>query len=141
MKGSFGEADRPDRLGAVSDFVSSGATVQLEIHESEPGLFDRQPRLQEIAEVARASMPVRIRDSADVLDDNRPFRILMPNGETHWVRGEWSEVVGPSNDRGEPGVMVRRHLPLFERVLRRLILKIRRWRLRDYRGASPSGKA
>ncbi len=54
LKGSFGEADRPDRLGAVSDFVSSGATVQLEIHESEPGLFDRQPRLQEIAEVALA---------------------------------------------------------------------------------------
>ena len=138
LKGSFGEADRPDRIGAVLDFVSSGATVQLEIHESEPGSFDRQPRLQEIAEGARASMPVRIRDSRDVLDADRPFLLLLPNGENHRVSGEWSEVTSPPKVSGEPEVVVRRRLPLLERSLRRLILKVRRWRLRDYRGASCS---
>lgn len=138
LKGSFDEADRPDRIGAVLDFVSMGATVQLEIHESEPGAFARQPRLQEIAEGARASMPVRIRDSGEVLDADRPFLILMPNGESHRVSGEWSEVTPPRQPSGELGAVVRRRLPLFERAIRRVTLKVRRWRLRNYRGASPS---
>ncbi|MCH2187971.1 YkgJ family cysteine cluster protein [Myxococcota bacterium] len=138
LKGSFGEADRPDRIGAVLDFVSSGATVQLEIHESEPGVFEREPRLQAIAEGARASMPVRIRDSGEVLDADRPFLLLMPNGESHRVSGEWTEVRSPPRASGDPEVVVRRRLPLLERSVRRLTLKIRRWRLRDYRGASPS---
>src|SRR4029453_5689127 len=50
-----------------------------------PGAFERAPRLREIAQEYRASMPVRIGDTADVLDPERRFRVLLPNGEERVV--------------------------------------------------------
>jgi hypothetical protein len=81
LGGGLRDDDRPDALGAVLDVVSRGASVWLEIREAQPGAFERSARLREIAHEYRASMPVRIGDSADVLDPERRFRVLLPNGE------------------------------------------------------------
>ncbi len=135
LGGSLTEADRPDRLGAVLDVVSTGTAVQLEIHEAEPGVFDASARLQAIAEVWRASMPVRVRDAGDVLDADRPYRVLMPGGDEHRVRGEWTEIRRPADAGAATSAPVRRRLPLLERLARRATLAVRRWRVRGYRGA------
>ena len=126
-RGSLDEGDRPDRLGAVLDLVSHGATIQLEIHESAPGVFERSARLQAIASRYRDGMPVRISDAADVLDADRPSRLLMPGGEEQIVRGEWTESIG------RDGVSSRRRLPVVERCVRRVLLGVRRLRMRGYR--------
>jgi hypothetical protein len=129
LSGGLEEADRPDRLGAVLDVVSSGPTVQLEIREAAPGAFDRSRRLQAIATRYRATMPVRIADVGDVLDADRSFRVLMPDGEEHRVRGAWREIVRTSGD------VERVRLPLLERLARRAVLALRRLRVRGYRGS------
>jgi hypothetical protein len=128
LAGGLEEADRPDRLGALLDVVSSGPTVRLEIREATPGAFDRSPRLQAIAARYRATMPVRIGDVGDVLDADRPWRVLLPDGEEHRVRGEWREIVRAS------GEVERARLPLLERLARRALLALRRLRVRGYRG-------
>ena len=50
LRGHFEESDRPDRLGAVLDFVNHGGQVMLEVREARAGSFDASPRLQQIAE-------------------------------------------------------------------------------------------
>jgi hypothetical protein len=128
--GSLDAADRPDRLGAVLDLVSRGASVQLEIHEAAPGVFDRSARLQAIAAQFRASMQVRISDVADVLDADRPVRILLPGGDEEIVRGEWTE------SRRRDGAISIRRLPLLERLVRWLMVGLRRLRVKGYRARS-----
>ena len=123
LSGGLAEPDRPDRLGAVLDVVAQGPVVRLEIRESRPGLFDASPRLAAIAEEFRSSMPVRITDVGDVLDPDRPYRLLLPEGEEHRVAGDWTEVHKP----GRP--LERRRLPWLERTVRRLVLRLRRYRL------------
>ena len=129
LGGALDEEDRPDKLGAVLDIVSSGPTTQLEIREATPGAFARNERLQEIAVEYRASMAVRISDVDDVLDPDRPFRLLLPGGIEHAVTGEWTEVTWPGGDREQ------KRLPLIERTVRKGILALHRWRVRGYRGA------
>jgi len=131
LRGGLDDADRPDRLGAVLDVVSNGPTVRLEIREAVPGAFDRSVALQAIAARYRASMPVRISDVGHVLDPDRPFRILMPDGDEHRVHGEWSEV------RRVSGVVERRRLPWLDRWSRRAMLAFGRLRVRGYRGGEP----
>lgn len=128
LGGALEEADRPDRLGAVLDVASDGATVRLEIREAEPGVFDRSPRLRAIAESYRVSMPVRISDVADVHDADRPFRVLLPDGDEHRVRGEWTELVRDGR------VVKRLRLAWMERASRRAMLAWRRWRLSRLHG-------
>jgi hypothetical protein len=129
-RGSLDVDDRPDRLGAVLDLVAHGATIRLEIHESAPGVFDRSARLQRIASQYRDGMPVRISDAGDVLDADRPSRLLLPGGEEQVVRGEWTE------SRRLDGVVSRRRLPAFERLVRRILIGVRRFRVRGYRARS-----
>ncbi len=129
LQGGLRDADRPEALGAVLDVVSTGASTWLEIREAEAGEFERSARLQEIAREYRESMPVRISDTADVLDPERRFRVLLPGGEERIVAGEWTTVVRP----GRPDARVR--LPLLERWLRRASLAFRRRRVAGYRGA------
>jgi hypothetical protein len=129
LSGGLRDADRPDALGAVLDVVASGASPWLEIREAEPGMFERSARLREIAHEYRRSMPVRISDTADVLDPTRRFRVLLPNGEERVVEGEWTTLVRA----GVPDTRLR--LPRLERWLRRIVLAIRRRRVADYRGA------
>ena len=73
-------------------------------------------------------MPVRVSDVAQVLDADRPFRVLLPGGEEHRVEGEWTRVLRP----GQPSE--RRRLSLPARWRRRLALGWRRWRVSGYRG-------
>ena len=124
LRGLFEEHDRPDRLGAVLDFANRGGQLVLEIREARAGRFDASPRLQEIAERQRESHPVRILDADDVLDPDRPFRVLLSGGEEQRVAGERIEVHRP----GRP-VEVRR-LPWVERLARRTTLRLRANRLR-----------
>lgn len=129
LRGGLGEDDRPDRLGAVLDVVGGAGEAWLEIREAEPGAFRRSARLREIAEEHRRHMPVRIGDVAGVLDPDRPFRVLLPDGEERRVEGEWTRVSRP----GHPEQWLR--MPALERWLRRLRLRWRRRRLAGYRGA------
>jgi hypothetical protein len=129
LGGGLRDDDRPDLLGAVLDVVSQGGSAWLEIREAEPGTFDRSARLREIAGEYRASMPVRIADTADVLDPQRRFRVLLPNGEERLVSGEWTTVVRPD----APDTPLR--LPWLERWVRRISLALRRRRVAGYRGA------
>jgi len=129
LGGGLRDSDRPDALGAVLDVVAQGTSTWLEIREAEAGAFERSTRLREIAHEYRQSMPVRISDTADVLDPERRFRVLLPNGEERIVEGEWTTLVRP----GLPDARLR--LPRLERWLRRLSLALRRRRVANYRGA------
>ncbi len=129
LGGGLRDGDRPDALGAVLDVVSQGTSVWLEIREAEVGAFERSARLREIAQEYRQSMPVRIGDTAEVLDPERRFRVLLPSSEERVVEGEWTTLVRP----GLPDIRLR--LPRLERWLRRLDLFFRRRRVAGYRGA------
>ena len=88
----------------------AGASVWLEIREAQPGAFERSPRLREIAQEYRVSMPVRIGDTADVLDPERRFRVLLPNGEERVVAGEWTTLVRPGLPDTQPASALARAL-------------------------------
>jgi hypothetical protein len=120
LRGALGDDDRPDRLGAVLDVVAQAASPWLEIREATSGAFERSARLRAIAEEYRQSMPVRIGDVADVLDPERRFRVLLPDGEERLVEGEWTTLRRP----GQPDTRLR--LPRLERWLRRVGLYYRR---------------
>lgn len=132
LKGGLSEECRPDRLGAVLDVVHDGAQARLEIRECRPGAFEDSSELAEIAERYRVTMPVRVTDVAAVLDPDRPYRVLLPDGEEHRVRGEWTEI-----HRGGKWVETRR-LSWIERWTRRSILAWRSRRLRRARDQGPS---
>jgi len=122
LQGGLDEEDRPGRLGAVLDLVTRGAETRLEIHEAEPGTFDRSPRLRSIAGRYRAATPVRVLDVGDVSDPDRPYRILHPDGVEERVRGEHLTRMCD----GE--VVEQRRLPWLERTLRRVLIAWRRRR-------------
>jgi len=129
LQGGLEAGDRPDRLGAVLDLVTVGAETRLEIHEAEPGAYERSPRLREIAGRHRAAMPVRILDTGDVHDPDRPYRVLLPDGDELRVRGE-------RVTRLREGVVLgEERLPWLERTIRRAAIAWRRRRFRRFAGA------
>jgi hypothetical protein len=132
LLGRFALEDRPDRLGAVLDFSSNDGIPSLRIREAHAGAFDASPRLRAIAEEVRISMPVRITSADEVMDADRAYRILLPEGEEQRIRGDriesWRGGVHQKTSR----------MPALERGVRRLSLAWQRWRLRGYRGADGS---
>jgi hypothetical protein len=123
LRGSFREQDRPDLLGALLDHRNVGGEVRLEIREARAGAFERSARLQEIAAEQRESMPVRISDADDVMDPDRPFRLLLPGGVEQRVEGDriatWRD-----------GALVgRSRLPWLDRAARRLGIALERRRV------------
>jgi hypothetical protein len=126
LRGGLGSGDRPDRLGAVLDLMTEGDISWLVLHESSRGAYDRSPRLQEIAARFRDTLPVRVIDSENVLDPDRPFRVLLPGGEEHRVEGERTVVFRDGVRVGE------RCLPWLDRWLRRVTMRARRRRLRRH---------
>lgn len=127
LQGRFEEGDRPDRLGALVDFAPRGAQSELRIIEAEPGAFERSARLQELAQVYREILPVRITDVAQVQDPDRPLRVLLAGGEEHRIAGDRSE-------RWRHGVRIEEsRLPWPERALRRGLLALKRLRSRPPR--------
>jgi Fe-S-cluster containining protein len=123
MQGGLEDDERPDRTRGVVDLDAAGLSVGLLIHEAETGAFDASPALRAIAARHRSSMPVRIRDTADVLDPSRPFRVLLPDGIEHRVEGDLTSVFR------DVALVERRRQPLLERGLRRLQLWWERRRL------------
>jgi len=120
LQGKLEDGDRPDRLGAVLSLTTEGETPTLFVHEARTGAFDASPRLQEIAGRFREALPVRVSDSDDVLDSDRPIRVLLAGGVEHRIDGNRIVVHRPGAPPEE------RRLPLLDRGLRRIILALRR---------------
>lgn len=123
LEGRFGEADRPDRLDALVDFAPRGGALELVIVEAHPGAFERSQRLKAIAEAHRETLTVRVSDTLDVEEPDRPYRLLLPGGVEHAVRGERVSVLRDGKLAGEL------RLPWLERKVRRLAVSWRRWQL------------
>lgn len=124
LRGGLPEADRPDRLGAVLDVTAEAGAPFLAIREARTGNFARTPRLGEIADEYRRSMPVRITSAENVLDPDRSYRLLLPDGEERVVEGETVTRIRPGQSPET------RRMPWLERGLRRVMLRVEAWRLR-----------
>ena len=124
LRGKLREEDRPDRLGAVLDLVSTGEGLRLSIREGTPGAFDRSSRLQEIAAEFRGTIAVRITDVDEVLDPDRPFRVLLAGGEEQWVAGDTITLF-------RDGVEIETwRASWVQRLARRIVLDWSAWKLR-----------
>lgn len=88
LQGGLEDAERPDRIGGVVDLETTGIGLRLAIREAHPGVYDASPALQAIAARYRDQMPVRISDSADPGDPDRPFRVLLAEGVEQRVEGD-----------------------------------------------------
>jgi hypothetical protein len=126
LQGSFEEADRPDKLGAVIDLVSEGGEPRLAVREAEPGAVLRSPRLQAIVDRHRAFQPVRISHADGTVDPDRPFQLLLPGGEDHRVEADTIRVFVDNRE-----VRVERR-PVLDRWLHGLSQRLRALRLRGY---------
>jgi hypothetical protein len=135
LRGSLEPGDRPDRLGAVLDLSSRGGSPELLVHEAEPGIALRSVRLREIVNRYRSAMPVRILDVESVLDPDRAFRVLLPDGEELRVAGDEVETW---RDGARVGAW---RLPWLERLARRIAIAARRIRLRPHRRGPRSSAA
>jgi hypothetical protein len=135
LRGSLEPGDRPDRLGAVLDLSSRGGSPELVVHEAEPGIALRSVRLREIVNRYRSAMPVRILDVESVLDPDRAFRVLLPDGEELRVAGDEVETW---RDGARVGAW---RLPWLERLARRIAIAARRIRLRPHRRGPRSSAA
>lgn len=120
LQGGLEDDERPDRTGGVVDLETTGIGLRLAIRESRPGVFDASSALQAIAARHRESMPVRISDTADVTDPDRPYRILLAAGAEQRVCGDRIE-----HWRDGALVSVER-LPWLERTFRRIVQAARR---------------
>jgi hypothetical protein len=127
LRGGLELDDRPDRLGAVVDILTEGHTTRLSIQEAHAGAFDASPRLHEIVDRYRGSMPVRLVEAGNVMDPDRPFRVLLANGEEQRILGEFVEIY---RDGVKIGVQ---RMPWFERMARKAAVLARRLRVRGLR--------
>jgi len=126
LEGAFGPEDRPDRLGAVPNFQSRGDSVRLVLRQLDAGALGRSPRLQEIVASVRREMPVEIRDVEDVLDPDRVFRLLLPDGDELEIGGKRVRTWRDGRLHSE------RRAPWPERWLRLFRQRIVAWRLRRW---------
>lgn len=124
LQGGLEDDERPDRTGGIVDLEAVGAGVQLSIREIRPGAFEGSPALQAIADRYRSQMPVRVTDTADLEDPDRPFRVLLADGIEQRVAGERVEIYEGGRLRET------RRLPWLERMARRLSVWRRRRALR-----------
>jgi Fe-S-cluster containining protein len=114
LQGGLEDGERPDATGGIVDLETTGVGLRLAIREVRPGVFDASPVLQAIAERYRSSMPVRITDTADPMDPDRPFRVLLAEGVEQRVAGEQVDVF-------RDGLLVESlRLPWLERIARRV---------------------
>lgn len=122
LDGGLEEGDRPDRLGGIVDFAPGGLSMHLAVVEATPGAFDASPRLQAIAEAHRDALDVRVSDTRDVLDADRPVRVLQAGGKELRLEGDRVRSFESGRLVGDT------RLPLLERWVRRLQLRFQRWR-------------
>ena len=127
LRGGLAEGDRPDCLGAVLDVTPAGDTPYLAIREQRAGTFDDSPRLRAIAQEFRESMPVRITSADEVMNPDRPYRVLEANGVERLVAGEWVTVYQAGQE------VSHRRMPWLERWLRRVQLSFVAYKLNRQR--------
>ena len=123
-KGGLELADRPDRLGAVVDFAPGGLTLHLAIVEATPGAFAASPRLREIAEQHREQMDVRVSDTRDVLDPDRPIHVLQAGSRELLIEGSRVRTYEGG------GLVADERLPAIERGVRRAQQLFAGWKWR-----------
>ena len=111
-------------MGGVVDLEATGATVRLNIRLVDLDRFDDSRMLRQITERYRSQMPVRISDVQDVMNPDRPFRVLLADGVEHRVEGERVEIL--SGD----GLVERKRMPWADRWARRVSIWWRNLRLR-----------
>jgi hypothetical protein len=126
LSGAFEERDRPDRLGAVFDLVPRGDEIRLVVRLRVAGSLDGSARLHEIVEETRRSMPVEVRDVDDVLDPDRGYRLLQPNGEDLEIAGDRVRTFRDGHFVSE------RRAPLLARLFQRFASRIRARLLRRW---------
>lgn len=124
LKGGLEASDRPDQIGAVIDLCVGEGPAYLGIRQLHEGRFEASSRLQEIAELFRETIPVRITRSDDATNDSRPYRVLHAGGVERRIEGEWVEEVRAGK------TVARRRMPWLERRFRGVRLAWQRWRLR-----------
>jgi Fe-S-cluster containining protein len=123
-QGGLEEDERPDATGGIVDLETVGVGLRLGIRMRRLEEFDAASKLRRIAERYRSEMPVRITDVEDVMNPDRPFRVLLPEGEEHRVFGERIEV-------HRAGVLVEEKVvPWAERWVRTVLIW---WRNRTLR--------
>jgi Fe-S-cluster containining protein len=126
LSGGLENTDRPDLLGAILDVATEGYVTRLRVHEVTPGACERSPRLREIVNAHRGSMPVRISAVSRAGEPGAPVRELGPAAAELRIEGDFVT-------RLEGGrVVERRRLPWLERTLRRASLAWRARKLRRY---------
>jgi hypothetical protein len=119
-QGGLEDDERPDETGGIVDLETIGIGLRLGIRMRSIEAFDDSPKLQAIAERYRSEMSIRITDSRDVRNPDRPFRVLLPEGIEHRVFGEKIEVY-------RDGVQVEeKSLPWAERFGRKIMIWWRR---------------
>ncbi len=128
LQGGLEDGERPDATGGIVDLETVGIGLRLGIREVRRGAFDDSPALQAIAERYRSEMPVRITDAEDVMNPDRPFRVLLPDGIEHRLSGDRIEIL-------RDGIRIeQKTLPWAERLGRRVAIGGRRlsiwWRNR-----------
>lgn len=121
LQGGLEDHERPDATLGVVDLETTGIGVRLAIREARPGAFDASPALQAIAERYRASMPVRITDTGDVNDPDRPLRVLLANGVEQRIAGVQVEVLR------EGRLVEAKPMPWLDRLARRIAVAWRAW--------------
>ena len=124
LQGGLELADRPDRIGAVIDLSTREGPAYLGIRQLREGTFESSPRLQEIAEAFRETVPVRVTRAEDAENASRPYRVLLADGFEQRVEGEWVEEIRNGKSLGQ------RRIPRIERGFRQLRLAWQRWRAR-----------
>ena len=123
-QGGLEEDERPDATGGIVDLETTGVGLRLGIRLRQLDAFENSPKLLAIAERYRGQMPIRVSDSEDVMNPDRPFRVLLSGGIEHRVFGERLEVY-------RAGVLVEeRVLPWAERLVRLMSIW---WRNRTLR--------
>ncbi len=126
LGGAFEDGDRPDRLGAVLDLQSRGDSVRFVVRQLDSGALDRSSRLREIVSEMRRSMAVEIRDVDDVLDPERPYRVLQPDGRDLEIEGDLVRA------RREGQLLYEQRAPWLERTARAIQQRVHAWRLRRW---------
>ncbi|MFK7895464.1 MAG: hypothetical protein AB8G23_06490 [Myxococcota bacterium] len=134
LQGGLEDDERPEQTGGIVDLETTGIGLRLAIREGHRGAFDASPALQAIAERYRSEMPVRITDAEDVLNPDRPFRVLLPEGVEQRVTGDLIEVF-------RDGVLIeQKRQPWAERTVRRLMNFWRNRKLRHIPPQSPGSE-
>lgn len=120
LQGGLEDAERPDMIGGIVDLETVGVGLRLGIREVRRGAFDDSSALQAIADRYRSQMPVRITDAHDVMNPDRPFRVLLEDGFEHRLLGDRIEIY-------REGVLVeQKRMAWAERLGRRLSIGARR---------------